>query len=699
MPASFTIPSVFTAVDKFSAPVKKMSGATSRFAAKAETNLARGERAFRKLTSPLQKLNRLLGGFGVLIGGALIVSAFSGAIKIVKDFEQANANLSAVMADATGPELQMLSADAKRLGATTAKSATEVVGLQEAFARLGFTTPDIINMTEATIAGSIAMNAELDQTAELVGAMVRTFDGFTSLNTPQIIDQMTTATQRSALNFEKLQTSLPIVAGAANAAGVPFTKLMALLGKLSDSGIDASSSANALKRIFIEAKGKGSDFNDILASIEKNQNKLTASVDEFGVRASVSAVILSKNIRETEILEQALNDAAGSADKAAKKQLATLNGALTILESSYQGFILSLEDGTGKYAETATMIIMVASQMLSLASGSAVATDKLTEQEQRARSMAETGLFLLKGIGLLIGAMIAFKAILIVSRIALAVYNIAMGIAAALNGTLTLSVAKNTFALGAYKVVTAIVTGVQWLWNAAISAGAVAMTILTSPITLIILGIAATIALITVIIKKYNEWGAALSLVLGPLGFVINLIQSFRRNWDMIKESFSQGGILSGLKAIGVTILDAILMPLQQVFKLLSNIPGVGAFAAKAVEGIEKFREKLGVNVTTDESGKLLNADKIFKEALAERQMAKFDQSLPTPLLQNDQNNISPAISPEAARQESLKETITEQRQNTSITVKDDTGRADVETDNEFIPVNVSRTYGLLFNQ
>lgn len=675
MPASFTIPSIFTAVDKFSAPVKKMSGATSRFAAKAETNLARGERAFRKLTSPLQKLNRLLGGFGVLIGGALIVSAFSGAIKIVKDFEQANANLSAVMADATGPQLEMLSADAKRLGATTAKSATEVVGLQEAFARLGFETDDIVKMTEATIAGSIAMNAELDQTAELVGAMVRTFDDFSSIDTPDIIDQMTTATQKSALNFEKLQTSLPIVSGAANAAGIPFTKLLALLGKLSDAGIDASSSSTALRNIFLESAKQGLNYDQILGKIVKNQDSLTAANDEFGKRAAVSGVILAKNLAATKELDFAIQSAGGSADEAAKKQLATMNGALTILESSYQGFILSLEDGTGKYAQTATMIVMVASQMLSLASGSAVATDKLTEQEQKARSMAETGIFLLKGIGLLIGGMIAFKAILIASRIALAVYNIAVGIAAAVNGTLTLSVAKNTFALGAYKVVTTVVTVAQWLWNAAISAGAVAMTILTSPITLIILGIVATIALITVIVKKYNEWGAALSLLLGPLGFVINLIQSFRRNWDMIKQSFSEGGILSGLKAIGVTILDAILMPLQQVFKLLSTLPGVGDFAAKAVEGIEKFRNDLGVNVTTDESGNRLPGVGAA--------------------LMGEQSPIVPAISPESAKQESLKEIITEQRQNVAIDINDKTGQADVKTENEFIPVNLTSTFGL----
>jgi hypothetical protein len=659
MPASFTIPSIFTAIDKFSAPVKKMGASTARFASKAEANLGRGERAFRKLTSPLQKLNRLLGGFGVLIGSALIVSALTSAVKVVRDFEQANADLSAVMATASGPQLKLLSEDAKRLGATTAKSATDVVSLQEAFARLGFETPAIINMTEATIAGSIAMNAELSDTAELVGAMVRTFDDFSSIDTPTIIDQMTTATQKSALNFEKLQTSLPIVAGAANAAGIPFTKLLALLGKLSDSGIDASSSSTALRNIFLESAKQGLNYSQILTKIVKSQDSLTAANDEFGKRAAVSGVILAKNLAATDKLAFSIQNAINPAAEAAKKRLATMNGALTILESSYQGFILSIEDGTGAYAETLTMMIMVVSQMFSLASGVEVATSKLTEQELKARSMAKTGIFLLKAIGLLIGSIIAFKVVLIASRIALAVYNISLGIAAAANGVLTLSVAKNSLALGAYKVVAFIVAGAtklftaaQWLLNIALNA---------NPIGLVVLGIAALIGIITLVINKYNTWGAALSLLLGPLGFIINLIQSFRRNWDMIKDAFSEGGIKAGLLAIGKVILDAILMPLQQVFQLMTNLPGVGDFASKAVAGIEKFRSGLGVNVTTDESG----------------------------------SAVAPAINPEVSKQESLRKTIDEQRQNVSIDINDKTGQADVTSDNEFIPINLTSTFGL----
>lgn len=661
MAAAFTIPSVFTAVDRYTAPLRKMQRATRSFATRAQTSMARVERSFRR---GLGVMNRAVGGFGLILGGAVLVGGIGNVIGVFKDFEQANATLSSVMASATIPQLKALSDDAKRLGSTTAKSATEVVGLQESFARLGFEAPQIINMTEATIAGSIAMNSELSETADLVGAVVKTFDDFSSIDTPMIVDQMTLSTQKSALSFIKLQTSIPIVAGAASAAGVPFTKLLALLGKLSDSGIDASSSANALKRIFIEAKAKGSDFGEILQSIEKNQDKLTASVDEFGVRAAVSSVILSKNIRETEILDKVLQGAAGTADEAAKKQLATLNGALTILKSSWEGFILSLEDGTGSFSKFLTTSVRVISSVLSIASGvdEAVTSFKemkpiLTENEKRIRSIAESIVSWIKGIGIAIGLFVGLKAALIL-------YNVAIGIAGVLTGQASVAIGLSNIAMKAYKITSIAVTVVQWLWNAAMSAGALAMTILTSPITLIILGIAALIALVVVIIRKWDDWGAALSIILGPLGFVISLIQSFRRNWDMVKDAFTGGGIKSGLLAIGKVILDAILMPVQQLLEILSNIPIVGEFAMKGAEQLEKFRTSLGLETESSAF------------TLRENERGRFN-----------------AVNPAAARQESLERSITESKQNTSITIKDETGRANVESDNDIVPVILTQTF------
>lgn len=266
------------------------------------------------------------------------------SISIVRDFEKQNAVLAGVL-DTTRENISALTDDAIRLGSITAKTATEVTGLQIALSRLGFAENEIIDLTEPLINGSIALNAELDETAQLVGAMVNTFDDFSTADAPAIIDQLTAATQKSALQFESLNTALPIVAGAANAAGIPFTKLVALLGKLSDAGIDASMSATSLRNIFIESAGQGLDFNEILEKIKGSQDKLTSSFDEFGKRAAVPAAVLAQNIDSVKELDEVLLAAGGTAERVAKVQLATLDGAILLLTSAWEGLILDLNDG------------------------------------------------------------------------------------------------------------------------------------------------------------------------------------------------------------------------------------------------------------------------------------------------------------------------------------------------------------------
>lgn len=123
------------------------------------------------------------------------------------------------------------------------------------------------------------------------------------------------------------------------------------------------------------------------------------------------------------------------------------------------------------------------------------------------------------------------------------------------------------------------------------------IAMLANPIGLIVLGIMALIAAVTVVIMKYDEWGAALTFLMGPLGMIINLIQSVRRNWDLITEAFKSEGIMGGLRMIGKAIFDAILMPVQQVLEIASGLPGkMGKWAKSGAESIEKYRKELGVN-------------------------------------------------------------------------------------------------------
>lgn len=131
---------------------------------------------------------------------------------------------------------------------------------------------------------------------------------------------------------------------------------------------------------------------------------------------------------------------------------------------------------------------------------------------------------------------------------------------------------------------TGVVTKAQWLWNIAMTA---------NPIGLIIAGIAALIAVVAVAINYYDQWGASMMLLLGPIGWVINAVMTLKDHWDSITTAFSSGGIIAGFKRIGIVMLDFLLKPVQQLLELIAKIPGLGGIAGSGAASIKSMRAKM----------------------------------------------------------------------------------------------------------
>lgn len=143
--------------------------------------------------------------------------------------------------------------------------------------------------------------------------------------------------------------------------------------------------------------------------------------------------------------------------------------------------------------------------------------------------------------------------------------------------------------VGSFIGVLATLTGEVWLFNAAMAA---------NPITWVILGVAALIALITAAIIKFDEWGAMILFLMGPFGRVISAIKLLYDHWESVKKAFQSDGIIGALKRIGIVLLDTILKPLQQALEMLSHLPGVGNIAGNWAGKIEDLRK--GMDLVKD---------------------------------------------------------------------------------------------------
>lgn len=291
--SSLKIPTTFTAVDKFSSRLRLMRKNTSKFARSAEAQVARVNMAFRKMMSPLGKVNRMLGGFGVMLGTAAMVGAVGGAINTFKDFEQANANVASVLGTTTAAT-QKLQNDAKLLGATTAFTASEVAGLQTEYAKLGFSQDQILDTTEATLNLAAAAKTDLANAAAVAGGTLNAF-GLQANQTGRVTDIMAKSFSTSALDISKFQESMKHVAPVAKSAGVSIETSTALLGTLADAGIQGSQAGTALRRIMNEMAKTGKPFNEALSDATKNGLDLAGAEKLVGKNAQSALLVLAEN--------------------------------------------------------------------------------------------------------------------------------------------------------------------------------------------------------------------------------------------------------------------------------------------------------------------------------------------------------------------------------------------------------------------
>ena len=311
--------------------------------------------------------NPLTVGLGAV---ASLGAAFADATRIAIEFEKANSKLEAIL-KATDLQMKLLSDNAKQLGASTQFTASEVTGLQTEFAKLGFPTRDILNMTKATLDGASALGAELAPQAALVGAIMKQY-GLDAREAGRVNDVLALSASSSALDFEKLATAMPIVGATAATAGVSLERTAALLGTLSDRGLDASSSGTALRNVFLELSKQGLTYEQAMAKINTATDKNAVALELFGKRGATAGVILAESGVSLEKFTLELQNANGAAKIMAQTMLDNVAGDVTKAKSAWEGFVLSLEDGSGvlsQLARTATETGTTYLQMLTAMNG------------------------------------------------------------------------------------------------------------------------------------------------------------------------------------------------------------------------------------------------------------------------------------------------------------------------------------------
>lgn len=301
-------------------------------------------RALSSSQKQLLSFQKSIAGVGKVLGAAFGVrEVFQGiehAFGVLAEFETTMSEVKAITG-ATGDEFVALEKDAKRLGAATKFTATEIGKLQVAFGRLGFNTKEILDATEATLALAAATGEDLAKSADVAGSTVRGF-GLSAKETQRVVDVMAKSFNTTALGLDNFTEAMKYVAPVAAAANLSVEETTALLGTLADAGLRGSMAGTALRKILTDLPRDGRPFQQRLEELAKRGITVSDAMDEVGRTAQTALLVLSKNNDKTKELAASFQNVAGEAEKMARVMQDNVTGDVEKLSSAYEGLILKL---------------------------------------------------------------------------------------------------------------------------------------------------------------------------------------------------------------------------------------------------------------------------------------------------------------------------------------------------------------------
>ena len=309
------------------------------------------------------KVALLSTGIGaIVVAAGALAGLFAAATKKGADFAKQMSTLQAV-SGASAEQMNALSESAKELGSSTQFTAIQVGELQTEFAKMGFSTQQILDSTKATLDLAASMEVDLASAAMLAGSTVNAF-GLQAEDTQRVVDVLAKSTSSSALDFNSLTESLKMAAPIAKSTGVSIEETAAMLGVLANTGIKGSLAGTGLSKTFIELNKKGIDLKDALDTVNKSSNGLNTAIDLVGQVGAKSLLNLASKSEDIDKLTISLQESEGAAAAMAEVRLDNLAGDTTKLSSAFEGFLLSIEDGGGLFSKIARLFVQFATSFL-----------------------------------------------------------------------------------------------------------------------------------------------------------------------------------------------------------------------------------------------------------------------------------------------------------------------------------------------
>lgn len=325
--------------------------------------------------------------------------AMGASVNTAQSFEKQMSAVEAV-SQATAEEMAMLTAEAKKQGATTAFSAIEAGQGLENLARAGFTVTEQIAALGPTLNAAAADGIDLATASDIVSNTLKGL-ALPATDAARVADVLALASAKTNTNMVGLGEAMKFAAPQAKTLGISLETTTALLGAAADAGlrgtIGGTSFTQALVKLTKPSKAGaallekfnvkmtktadgGLDVVDVFSQINKGLSgindvteRAAAQTEIFGIRGqkAFAAAATAIDTGKLGTLVEQLNNAEGAAERMAKTRLDNLAGAFTLLRSAAEGFALEtagafigpMTEGVKGFTENLSNIVLVLQEL------------------------------------------------------------------------------------------------------------------------------------------------------------------------------------------------------------------------------------------------------------------------------------------------------------------------------------------------
>lgn len=327
------------------------------------------------------------------------------AVKTAADFEAGMSNVGAIIgkvskrdipdatkaakemglsfekgSNATETAMNILKAQAKELGATTAWSAKEVSEAMQYTGMAGWKAADNVKGLKGILDLASASGTDLARTSDIMTDAISAF-GYKASDSATFADVMTKACTSANVSVDTLGESYKYCGAISGTMGYSIDEVTTSLAVMGNMGIKGSQAGTALKNAIsnmaaptknmqaamkdlgisiVNQDGSMKSWGDVIKNLQGSFKGLTQDQQAayakqlFGKESMAGMLaIINTSTSDYNALADSIKNSGGAANDAAQTQLNNLNGQLTLLKSALEGAAITIGDKLLPYIKNA----------------------------------------------------------------------------------------------------------------------------------------------------------------------------------------------------------------------------------------------------------------------------------------------------------------------------------------------------------